>query len=456
MPTKYLGVGLAASLFASVALAQQGSPAATARISGTVIDSLRGQPMVGANVTVDGTMANAITDSLGHYQLTDVPPGRGQIAVYHPILDSLGVSLYTPPLAFRAGADTVVDIALPPPVAFMARICPSDTSARIVVIGHVRDADNDTPVANATVTEAGSATLPTPQQLVIRTGPVSRITKTDADGRFRLCLPRGVDYTTTATLGASATGQIPLLITNGAALPVLHLARADSAHQGNRGAVSGLVVSAAGKAVEGATVSLALGRTSTKTGPDGTFTLSNLPAGSQILDVRHVGFAESKVPVAVAAQAAGGRAIEITLQPKAAELPAVEVSAAAVSAAYKKTGFEQRKQSGWGQFLTADQINLRSASSATDLMQGIPGVRLIYPRAGSVRVVSSRGVGRNCTAFYVDGQPTYRGTSSDDEALPRATEIIGIEVYQANEPIMNWSNGPTRCLTVLIWTRASL
>jgi hypothetical protein len=455
MPIKYLTVALVGCLLSSGALAQQPS-APTAKIGGTITDSLTGQPMIGANVTVDGTTANANTDSLGHYQMVDVPAGKGQIAIYHPLLDSIGATMYTPPITIRAGADTIIDLALPPPRAFMARLCPNDTTARILVIGRVRDADNDNPIANAIITEAGSATLPTPQQLVIRTGPVSRVTKTDADGQFRLCLPRGVDYSTTATLGASTTGEIPLSIVNGAALPVLRVARADSARQLDRGVVSGIVVNTAGKPVDGATVSLALSRANTKTGTDGTFTFANIPVGSQMLDVRHVGYAELTWPVVVTTPAAGTRAIEVTLGPKAAELPTVEIDAAAVTAAYRKTGFEQRQKAGWGSFLTEDQIKTRAANSATDLMQGMPGVRLIYPKAGSVRVVSSRGVGRNCTQFYVDGQPGYRGTSSDDDALPRAAEIIGIEVYQANEPITNWNFGPPRCLTVLIWTKASI
>jgi hypothetical protein len=38
--------------------------------------------------------------------------------------------------------------------------------------------------------------------------------------------------------------------------------------------------------------------------------------------------------------------------------------------------------------------------------------------------------------------------------LPNSNEIIGIEVYQPDDPI---GGGPTSpCLTVLIWTRAKL
>jgi hypothetical protein len=84
----------------------------------------------------------------------------------------------------------------------------------------------------------------------------------------------------------------------------------------------------------------------------------------------------------------------------------------------------------------------------------MPGVRLQYSgRSGAVRVVSSRGT-RGCTGYIVDGVAVGRGMSGDDQGLPQAHEIIGVEVFQPTESIAG--RPPSNCLTVLIWTKAML
>ncbi|HVX38501.1 MAG TPA: carboxypeptidase-like regulatory domain-containing protein, partial [Gemmatimonadaceae bacterium] len=58
------------------ALAAQGT---TGRISGTVVDSASGEPLVGANVMIVGTRLGAATNSDGHYTISGVPAGTQQL-----------------------------------------------------------------------------------------------------------------------------------------------------------------------------------------------------------------------------------------------------------------------------------------------------------------------------------------------------------------------------------------
>jgi TonB family protein len=51
-----------------------------ATVAGIVVDSL-GSPVVGAQVTVDGTLLHASTDAAGHFRLTDVPVGSLYLVV---------------------------------------------------------------------------------------------------------------------------------------------------------------------------------------------------------------------------------------------------------------------------------------------------------------------------------------------------------------------------------------
>jgi carboxypeptidase family protein/TonB-dependent receptor-like protein len=434
------------------ALAAQ-APVPAATISGSVVDSLHGRPLVGASLVVDGTDITGVSDSLGRFRLANVPPGTHQIAVYHPLLDTLGVGLYTPPTAIPPGVETQVAFAVPSPATLMDRFCRTDTAARVLVIGRVLDVDGDAPIANATVTGSGQATAP--GHVALRLGPVSRTTETDAAGRFHYCLPPGRDYTVTVTLGKGVTGDIPLYLVNDVALPVLRLSRADSAGAQNRGRVAGHVRAADGQPVEGATVTIANGRASTKTGRDGAFTLAAAPSGSQMLVVRHVGFAASAMPVVVTFTATP--AVNAELEPEAARLPIVDVGAQAdaIAVAYRRIGFAQREANGIGHFVTAADIKKFDARTATSMLAGVPGVQVLYLGNGARVVPRGGDLRRTCTSYYVDGNPVPRGSGTDDDQLlPDPKNIIGMEIYQPSERVTYVT--PTRCLTVIVWTTAQI
>lgn len=63
----------AALLSPGTPLAAQDAP--RGRIAGTVVDSLGGRPLAGVQVTVAATRLGALTDSVGRYTITNVPPG---------------------------------------------------------------------------------------------------------------------------------------------------------------------------------------------------------------------------------------------------------------------------------------------------------------------------------------------------------------------------------------------
>src|SRR5213078_2796219 len=74
---------------ASVAAAQ--TPATTAKtfavIEGVAVDSLHQDVLRGALLTVEGTSAAAMTDSLGRFRIDSIPPGTHRVEVTHAILD---------------------------------------------------------------------------------------------------------------------------------------------------------------------------------------------------------------------------------------------------------------------------------------------------------------------------------------------------------------------------------
>src|SRR3954463_14387435 len=61
-------------------------------LRGMVFDSLRGQPMRDAFVSIAGGAQVITTDARGRFQFDSVAPGPHEIMAQHPILDSIGLS----------------------------------------------------------------------------------------------------------------------------------------------------------------------------------------------------------------------------------------------------------------------------------------------------------------------------------------------------------------------------
>src|SRR3954463_2865805 len=87
------GCELAFALVGAVALAPP-APAQRGAIPlrGMVFDSLRGQPMRDAFVSIAGGAQVITTDARGRFQFDSVAPGPHEIMAQHPILDSIGLS----------------------------------------------------------------------------------------------------------------------------------------------------------------------------------------------------------------------------------------------------------------------------------------------------------------------------------------------------------------------------
>src|SRR5579862_1281442 len=181
-----------------------------ASVAGVATDSLQGGPLAGATVIVsDGGGRQTTTDAAGRFFIDSVPPGTHRIALFHPLLDALGFTVASAPLAFKAGDTVHIAIATPSPVVLLKSICTQDTAASGVqptaIVGKVvGDADH------ATVTLQWKETSASRHEgLVERTE--SRQVTSDADGRFRVCSPPGVtEGRLRAAHADAATSWVPV------------------------------------------------------------------------------------------------------------------------------------------------------------------------------------------------------------------------------------------------------
>jgi hypothetical protein len=146
-----------------------------ATLTGSVFDSTRVRPLVGATVFLVGGDQAAETDELGRFEIDGLPEGEYSLNFYHPSLDSL---IFTPEpvvVALGRGQTTAVQMAVPSMGSILARLCPErrPQQATGAVVGVVRDVGSTAPVAGATVTATSDSS--------------AAETTTDRGGHYRLC-----------------------------------------------------------------------------------------------------------------------------------------------------------------------------------------------------------------------------------------------------------------------------
>ncbi|SVC66658.1 uncharacterized protein METZ01_LOCUS319512, partial [marine metagenome] len=88
-------------LFSSWIFAQTGS------IRGTITDQEGGDPLIGANIIIDGTNMGAATDVEGSYQITNVPAGEHVLKVTY-----IGYEEQQKPISIEPEQELIADFSL--------------------------------------------------------------------------------------------------------------------------------------------------------------------------------------------------------------------------------------------------------------------------------------------------------------------------------------------------------
>ena len=457
-----ISVALALVAHATSLLAQQKAQppapakAGTAQIVGIVLDSLNGRYLVGADVVIQGAKATLVTDSLGRFGIDSLAPGTYQIGVFHPLLDTLNLSLQSTP--FHVGADSLSSVVLAVPSAstIIRQVCRVRPRAQgtSAVIGHVTDPETLQPVAGAEVSIAWTQ-IEVSKESGVRRSPRFVRDSTNAAGTFRICgLPNSLQATLQARRGESVTAEIPINIGDSETelfARTLLLSRADSGTKVGNATVSGRVVLEGGSASNaGSRVQLVGTEAVALTNEKGEFTLRNLPSGSRVLLARRLGWGAETVPVDLSAREP--KQVTIKLPKFVAIMDPVLVTARR-SAGLDKVGFSRRKKSGFGYYLDPEQIQRMHPNRVSDILRVVPGLRVNYTPEGDV-VSSARGpTGSGCVQYYVDDMPWLSAEPGDVNAFVNGSEVVGVEVYQSGNTPAQYSRAMQDCTTILLWTK---
>jgi hypothetical protein len=484
--------GDAGALRAQIAASEgpPGRPVAAASVSGLVYDSVAGRPLVRAVVQLlaepagegalggggDGAarrVYTATTDTKGYYELREVPAGRYLATFFHPALDALGLVAVLHRIQVTSGLATQLDFAVPAPSTVWAATCPATSPADSTgkLVGPVRTAATRRPVAGAQVSVDWMELVLTTDTRAIRREPRRVVATADSAGLYVICgLPSdgrvGVRATTSA---GAASGELALAVpARGLQESDLTVSRAntqvvlaaDSAGLDSgtvlvRGTarLAGTVRSETGRPI--GDVALLLLGTGVRGHTDqaGQFVLTNLPAGTYMLETRRLGLA----PERVAVDLASGRTAHVAVTARAAvvlEAQTIYGKRRTNRAMERLAGFLKRKRLGFGHFLTREDIQRRQPFETTDLFQAMLGVKV--QRSGFTSKIIMRMLGGQWCAplLFVDGfrVPWSGDNILNDYIVP--DDIAAVEVYpDVGVAPAQYGDPRGKCGSIVIWSR---
>jgi hypothetical protein len=454
---------LTLALVAQRAVAQQ-----PARIDGVVIDSVHNKPLSDATIAVTRVdpvqpefVRTLISDKDGRYHLDSLVAGRYSVWFSHPALDSLDLPIVQREFVLTTGERARIDLAIPSGATLRRAACPglqlpAGTGA---VIGTAMDADTDTPLVGASVVVTWNEISLDKNTLQTATVARSGSVRVDSTGIYRLC---GVATDSYLLIQVQSGGRVGSTVQTdvsdsvgfkrldlsfsaaGARALVGSATPADTVEAEpltGTATLSGTVRTATGLPLADVAIRVNDAAGSTRTDSLGHFKLGGLPAGSQLVEARRVGYFIGRGPV----ELRSGRTVDVQLTlGRIVSLDSIRV----VAQRTKYRDFERNRRSPSGRFFNEQQIADRHAFETSDLIRMIPGFRVVTS-GFDTKIVSTRGItlgSRTCAPNVIIDNFQYQ-----DINLIRPDDIGAMEVYN---DAMGGPPGANRgCGVIVIWTK---
>jgi hypothetical protein len=438
------------------------------RIEGVVFDSVHSRPLASAHVVAASTgpraevRHEATADSLGRYRIDSLPPGRYAVGFESALLDSLEVALSPREANLTAGRAATLDLALPAAAKLRSAVClgaaiPPQTG---VIFGHVVSAETESPIAGVVVAMVWrDLSVDRTKQLHVTTSERSDSVITDKDGWYRMCgVPTGTWVSMQVRRDHRSGAVLRTRVDDTLGIAVQHLSFSTSSETTADGGASallsgtatltGFVRSTAGTPVASVEVRVRGTQAEGRTDAQGAFTLRELPAGTQQLEVRRIGYAAAEVPVALHP---GATTTHDVVLRRVVSLDSMII----VAARPKYPDFYVHKGAGMGYFLGPEALAKEHVTRTTDYFAKVPGFMV---QEGSTRtlVVSSQGPGSlsgDCVATVViDGMRLLEYPPTVNYI--HWSDVAAIEAYPASmAPLAPPEYQIGGCGGIVIWTK---
>jgi hypothetical protein len=223
------------------------------------------------------------------------------------------------------------------------------------------------------------------------------------------------------------------------------------------GVVDGIVSDSNLVPLQAAFVSILGTKIRVGTGPNGRFRIVNVPAGTYLIIVKRVGYHPTSAAVDIKAMDTLRLAYTLNhIRPE--ELDPVVVTAK--SPTMRMAEFEARRKAGFGEFMTADEIQTRNTVFPTELFRKFKAVNVSPDHSGPITqyfALSAREGGNPTFGacpmqVYLDQVPLPAPFNLD--LLPPPRDIAGIEVYAgAGTTPAQFSGFDRGCGVILVWSK---
>jgi hypothetical protein len=416
-------------------------------IRGVAYDSLHRVPLRNASITIAGAGSKAISDARGRFHFDSVLPGDYTFVVEHPALDSVGFRALPRRATITDGRDEV-RLAIPSFNTLWRVACGGGEPSRDsgFVYGTVRDALTLSPVANARVDLTWTDLVVDKRHRVLQRRWHIQ-TRTEATGSYTVCgVPTALGLRIQAAVDSSASGQIDLVPRDARAqrrdLLIGSLGAGDSTR---RGTIVGMLTDASGQFFSDARIIMDE-VPEVRSGPDGRFTLSDVPSGTRQIEVRAIGL----MPVLSVVDVIPGDTVSVALNVgKLVILRGMRVTAATPTRRFAAE-FDMRRKQGLG--YTMDSTDIGKYPRFVNVLNDIPGIRPEYHGVNFLVTVPDARGGRCVPEVRIDG--TEAGYGHLVDLFPH--EVAAVEVYpHAGTIPMEFAKPGIQplCGMILVWTK---
>ena len=436
---------------------------------GTVMDSVRHRGLAGTRVSLTRLgiayefTRFAITDSLGHFKFEHLVPGPYAVDFESPLLESLEVGGTARLTTIASRATAIVDLAIPSGATLRSMACPGVTFPERTgaLTGIVMDAETERPLAGVDVVVAWSEhTADSSTNNIAPELRTARVTS-DANGQYRMCgVATGEWLVVQVQQFGRAGAAIRTTMEDAVGVAVLNLSfsgatavsLARSVNDvnatpaptfGGTAALTGIVRDGAGNAVRGAEVRILSAPILARTNDGGEYLLTGLPAGTQEIEVRQLGYAVIRRPVELRGSVRMRHDVRLD---RVVSLDSITVRARR-SSPYAE--FEtRRRESIDGKFLTEADIVRIQPKFTSDVVYLNPSFRILG-QGPDAKVISSRGgLQGNCeTLIVIDDIEA----STINEVSP--PQIAAMEFYPTTAGAPFKHKSKYGCGTIMIWTK---